>query len=182
MEPIIDLAPGADESVLARFFAERVRDNVKVPKRRTSFFAMKATIFAVDFDSGQATTLRFDHGRLTLHEGTIGMPSVTFGGPLRALLSLDRIRLTELPRAIVGRSTETSLVERAEGRTSAPPPRSSSAPPSLRYPTGSPAGRPNRADLAELLRLFVAGDVKVYGLFAHPRLVIRFLRLISSAP
>ncbi|NUP07886.1 MAG: hypothetical protein HOW73_17710 [Polyangiaceae bacterium] len=170
MEPIVDLAPGAESSILARFFAERVRENVKQPKRRLSFFSMKSTIFVVDFDSGQATTLRFDHGRLTLHEGTIGLPSVTIGGPLRALLGLDRIRLADLPGAILGRPTAVSLVDRTETRGSTPPP--SQGPSSTRAQ--------HRADLAEILRLLARGELKIYGLSAHPRTVVRFLRLIRS--
>ena len=165
MEPIVDLAPGADSSVLATYFAERIRESLKKPKRRAVFFALKATIFAVDFDSGNATTLRFDHGRLTLHEGTIGVPSVTFGGPLRALLSLDRVRLRELPAALLGRSSEVALVERGGARGSAPPP--------------SAAVRPGAATFAELVRLFAQGEIKVYGFVAHPRTVVRFLRLVS---
>lgn len=167
MEPIVDLAPGADSSILAPFFAERVRDNVKDPKRRAMFFSMKATLFVVDFDSGQATTLRFDHGRLTLHDGAIGLPSVTIGGPLRALMSLDRIRLRELPAALVGRSPSVSLVDGVGARGSSPP------------PSGPSSSRSQRADLAELVRLFARGEVKVYGYLAHPRTIVRFLRLIA---
>ncbi len=173
MEPIVDLAPGAELSVLARFYSERVRESIKKKRRRAVFFSMKATIFVVDFDSGNATTLRFDHGRLTLHEGTIGMPSVTFGGPLRALLSLDKLRLREIPAALVGRTAEVTLVDRSESRSVPPPPPSNGPPSSRRSP---------RADLKELARLLASGEVKIYGLWSHPRTVARFLRLISSSP
>lgn len=165
MEPIVDLAPGAESSILAPYFAERVREGLRNPARRAVFSSLKATVFVVDFDSGQAVTLRFDHGRLTLHEGTIGRPSVTIGGPLRALLSLDRVRLGELPRALLGRDDGVGLVERGEGRASSPPP--------------PPSGRQGRVGLRELAALFAAGELKIYGLYAHPRTVARFFRLIS---
>lgn len=171
MDPIVDLAPGADESVLARFFSERVRDTVRNAKRRATFFSLKATIFVVDFDSGSATTLRFDHGRLTIHDGTIGMPSVTIGGPLHALLSLDRIRFADIPRALFGkRFADVALVEGADNRPSSPP------------PSSVRRSQPRRADAAELLSLFGSGEIKIYGLLSHPRTVIRFLRIISELP
>ena len=37
MEPIVDLAPGADENPLAVSFADRVRENVKRPDKRGDF-------------------------------------------------------------------------------------------------------------------------------------------------
>lgn len=168
MEPIVDLAPGADSSPLAAYFARRVRDALSDPKRKRSFFALKAAIFAVDFDSGNAVTLRFDHGRLTVHEGAIGVPSVTFGGPLRALTSLHRLRIRDLPRALVGaRPAYVSLVE-DEGRPSTPPP------PQVRVDDGS-------ASVGELARLFAEGELRVYGLLSHPRTVYRFLRLLGAS-
>ena len=34
--------------------------------------------------------------------------------------------------------------------------------------------------LRELLSLFADGELKIYGLYAHPRTVVRFFRLIRS--
>lgn len=170
MDPIVDLAPGADDSALAQHFAERIRAGLEDPSKRRSFAALKATVFVVDFDSGETISLRFDHGRLTVHEGPIGIPSVTFGGPRRALESLDRVELTKLPGALLGsKRSEVSLVETTEGRPAAPP---SSSPP--------PSGRPRRLDVADLARLFAKKELRVYGLLSHPRTVFRFLKIVRA--
>ncbi len=164
MNPIVDLAPGADTSVIARYFADRIREAIEKPRLLASFVAMKATVFVVDFDSGEAATLRFDHGRLTLHEGTIGMPTVTFGGPRNALLSLDRVRLGDLPQALLGSSPRVSFTD--DARRSTPPPASSRRGP--------------RLELREILRLFSQKELRVYGLWSHPRTTVRFLRLVAG--
>ena len=161
MDPIVDLAPGTDESPLAPYFAERVRSAVVTPKLRRTFFSLKAAIFAVDFDSGSSVTLRFDHGRLTIHEGSIGIPSVTFGGPLRALLSLHLLRPSEIFKSLGGKRDRT-LAFGKDARQSTPPPHR------------------GRVDAAELMRLFVSKELKIYGLVAHPRTVYRFLGLLGG--
>ncbi len=166
MEPIVDLAPGAESSTLGRFFAERIRTNLGEPATKNTFRSLKATVFVVGFDTGEAATLRFDHGRLTVHEGTIGMPTITFGGPERALLSLDRLRLRDLGSTLLGERAEVALVESRERRLSSIPP---------------PSSRNNdRLELRELLRLLTQGELKIYGWLAHPRTTLRFLRLIAS--
>lgn len=164
MTPIVDLAPGADTSVIARYFADRIREAIEKPRLLQSFVAMKATVFVVDFDSGEAATLRFDHGRLTLHEGTIGMPTVTFGGPRNALLSLDRVKLGDLPQALLGTGARVSLAD--DARRSSPPPASNRRGP--------------RLELREILRLFSQKELRVYGLWSHPRTTVRFLRLVAG--
>jgi hypothetical protein len=170
VEPIIDLAPGADSSALAQHFARRIRSALDVPSRRRSFLALKATIFVVDFDSGETVSFRFDHGRLTVHEGPIGLPSVTFGGPRVALESLERIKLTDLPSAMLGwRKTPVSLVDTGAGRPSTPP------------PSSPPPARARSLDLVGLTRLYVQKELRIYGLFSHPRTIVRFLGLLTAA-
>ncbi len=165
MDPIVDLAPGADSSPLAQQFASRIKRNVEDPRLRRAFFALKATIFLVDFDAGETISLRFDHGRLTAHEGPIGVPSVTFGGPRVALDSLERARLRDLPAALLGmRRAPVSLVETRDGRPSSPPP-----------------GQPEvRLDVAGLGRLLLNKELRVYGIVSHPRTVYRFLQLVAA--
>lgn len=172
MEPIIDLAPGADSSSLAQSFADRIKRALDHAGKRRSFLALKATVFVVDFDSGETVSFRFDHGRLTVHEGPIGVPSVTFGGPRAALEGLSHVRLVELPRALLGaRRRPVSLVDTAEGRPASPPP---SSPP--------PSARGRSIDTMALTRLYFQKELRVYGLVSHPRTVIRFLGLIAADP
>jgi len=162
VDPIVDLAPGTEDSPLVPYFARRIRSAVQVPKLARSFFALKAAVFAVDFDSGDAVTLRFDHGRLTLHAGTIGTPAVTFGGPLRALLSLHHLRPRDLAKALIGRIPAKNTFSRED--------RASSPPPSMR----------GRVDAADLVYLFAKKELRVYGLLSHPRTVYRFISLLGA--
>ncbi len=53
-------------------------------------------------DQGDAVTLRFDHGRLTIHDGSIGIPAVTFCADRSVLLQLadmPLVRWLRLPAA-----------------------------------------------------------------------------------
>lgn len=169
MEPLVDIVPLAESSPLARHYADRIRKNLADKSNHRRFFALKSTVFLVDFDSGDAVTFRFDHGRLTLHDGTIGMPSVTFGGPLKALMSLDGVSFANLKEVALGRSADPSLVD-SDDRKSNAPPASSRRPSAFR----------ERVSLFEVLDLFRRGELKVYGLWRHPRTVSRFLRLIRA--
>lgn len=94
LDPIVDLAPGAEENDLAAFFADALRHNLRTnPRAQKSFGAMRATVHFVAVDTAEAVTMRFDHGRVTLHEGTIGIPAVTFCGDRRAILGLTSVPL-----------------------------------------------------------------------------------------
>lgn len=145
MDSTIDLAPGAENNPLAARLAERIRTSVSEdPALERSFSALKSSILLVPFDTGDAVTLRFDLGRLVIHDGNVGIPSVTFGGPIADLERLDQLRLPRL-RDLAFSSDGTRGVRGA-------------------------------------LRLFASGQVKIYGLWVHPRTVYRFLRLVSPAP
>lgn len=96
IDPIVDLAPGADENALAVLLADIIRSNVRAyPRKAKSLFAMRATVHVVAFDSAETVSLRFDHGRLTLHEGNIGVPAVTLCGEREALLCLTTLPVSK---------------------------------------------------------------------------------------
>ena len=92
MDPVVDLAPGADHDPLARQLAERVRSALAHDGVRGEFAKMRGSVGMVADDVDTALTLRFDFGRLTIHEGLIGIPTVTIRGAtadLEALSSLS---------------------------------------------------------------------------------------------
>jgi hypothetical protein len=87
------LAPGADHDPLARWLAERVRASIERPGPRRELAKMRGAVGLVADDVDSALTLRFDFGRLTIHEGLIGIPTITIRGAtadLEALSSLSR--------------------------------------------------------------------------------------------
>ncbi len=88
VEPVVDLALGADHVPLARDIAERVRSAITQPALRRDFDRMRGAIGIVADDADTALTLRFDFGRLTIHEGLIGVPTVTLRGITRGLEAL----------------------------------------------------------------------------------------------
>jgi hypothetical protein len=146
VDPIIDLAPGAEENPVAVELCEHLRQNLSErPHKQADFRALRGTILMVAQDLGEALTLRFDLGRLTIHDGTVGIPSVTICADLAALR-----RLADMPITSIGR-----------------------------LPAFGPLTKEGRHTGAYLLRLFAQGDLKVYGLVAHPRTVVFLLRIFS---
>ncbi len=146
MDPIIDLAPGAEDNSLAVEIADRIRANVAHDRRKaTDFRALRASVLMVAEDLAESFTLRFDHGRLTVHDGRVGIPSVTFCGAADALRRLEDFPLTGW----------------------------------LRLPVPGPFAREGRETWGLLVQLFVHGDLKVYGLLAHPRTIVLLLRVLS---
>ena len=145
-QPLIDLAPGADDNPLAVRFAELIRENLRQsPTKMADFRALRAGIHVVAQDSGDAFTLRFDHGRLTVHDGALGIPTVTFCGD-----ASDLLLLSELPIM-----------------------------PWLRLPIRLPFRDEGRAAFSTVLSQLRRRQLKIYGLYAHPRTVTRLLRVLS---
>jgi hypothetical protein len=113
VEPIIDLAPGAEDNPLAVRIAERIRRNLAdKPKKMADFRALRGSVLMVAQDTGTSLTMRFDHGRLTLHDGTIGIPSATLCGDEEVLLGLSHVGVSRwlgvpamIPRASGDRAT-----------------------------------------------------------------------------
>ncbi|MDC0739737.1 hypothetical protein [Polyangium mundeleinium] len=102
MDPIIDLAEGTEENTLAILLADRIRQNVAHSARKMQDFrALRGSVLVVAQDTTQTLTMRFDHGRLTIHDGTVGIPSVTLCGDeavLRRLANVSLSRWLRLPK------------------------------------------------------------------------------------
>ncbi|MSP26031.1 MAG: hypothetical protein EXR75_12900 [Myxococcales bacterium] len=98
---------------------------------------MRAAVVLVARDRRISTTIRFDHGHVTVHDGVLGVPDVT--------LSADHDRLMSLALMPLSRTLRLPLTRRWH---------------------------------SHLASLF-GGEFKAYGLLAHPRLVLRFLRLMA---
>jgi hypothetical protein len=89
-----DLAPGTEAHRLARAFADRVREGVSRDAARARVFDRLAGSVAIIADDAPTTlTLRFDFGRLTIHDGVIGVPDVTLRGHEAALEALGEARV-----------------------------------------------------------------------------------------
>ena len=147
MDPIVDLAPGAEDNALALEIADRIRHNLAHSRPKAADFrAMRASVLMVAQDLGESFTLRFDHGRLTVHDGGVGIPSVTFCGDGDALRRLSDFPLTRW----------------------------------LRLPALGPFAREGRDTWRLLAGMLARGDLKVYGLLAHPRTVVHLLRVLSA--
>jgi len=62
---------------------------------------LRGSVLVVAQDTTATLTMRFDHGRLTIHDGTVGIPSITFCGDesvLRRLANMGVHRLIRIPR------------------------------------------------------------------------------------
>ena len=126
--------------------AGRVRESLaRSARKQADFRALRTSVLMVAEDLGESVTLRFDHGRLTVHDGSVGVPSVTFCGGADALRRLSDFPLTGW----------------------------------LRLPVLGPFAREGRDTWRLLVHLFVHGDLKVYGMVAHPRTIVLLLRVLS---
>jgi hypothetical protein len=95
MEPCIELAPGAEDNGLALMLADLVRQNLDAkPHKKGDFAAIGGVVSIVADDADVALTLRFDRGRLTIHDGIVGIPDMTIRGPSDTILALSNLPLT----------------------------------------------------------------------------------------
>ena len=95
MDALVDLGPGAEDNPLAVELAARIRQNlIERPEKAADFRALRGTVFVALTGVGESITLRCDPdlGRLTVHEGQVGVPMVTFCGDTE-----DLRRLTDVP-------------------------------------------------------------------------------------
>lgn len=95
MQPDVQLAPGAEDNGLAIMLADLVRQNLQAkPHKRGDFAAISGSVSIVADDADVALTLRFERGgRLTIHDGIVGIPDVTIRGPSDAILALSNMPL-----------------------------------------------------------------------------------------
>lgn len=91
MQTTVDLAPGAEQNRLAVHFSSAIREAIKDVGRSGAFRALKATVLIVPFDVGDSVTLRFDFGRVVIHDGHVGVPTLTLGGPAAELEKLPEV-------------------------------------------------------------------------------------------
>jgi hypothetical protein len=95
MKPSIELAPGAEDNGLATMLADLVRQNLDAkPHKKSDFDALTGSVCIVADDAEVALTLRFEGGRLTIHDGIVGIPDVTIRGPADTILALSNMPLT----------------------------------------------------------------------------------------
>ena len=94
MPPSIELAPRAEDNGLASMLADLVRQNLEAkPHKQGDFRALAGSIAIVADDADVALTLRFDHGRLTIHDGIVGIPDVTIRGGSDTIMALSNMPL-----------------------------------------------------------------------------------------
>ncbi|MCC6213852.1 MAG: hypothetical protein IT376_03220 [Polyangiaceae bacterium] len=148
MRAMVDLGPGADRDALAVELAELVRRNVTDSDARAAFEELRGSVALIATDANTTLTLRFDLGRLVVHEGLVGVPEISVRGALEDLRDLGRLRLP-------GRSLDA---------------------------TGAGAGRERGGVLRGLARALATRRLEIYGLWSHPRLVLRLLRVLVRRP
>lgn len=92
----VQLAPGTEENGLAMMLADLVRQNLDAkPQKTRDFEALGGSVSIVADDAGVALTMRFERGgRLTIHDGIVGIPDVTIRGPSDTILALSNMPLS----------------------------------------------------------------------------------------
>lgn len=99
MEANVACAPGAQDNPLATWLAERIRHSLaERDDAFRDFHALRAAVAFVAPDKRLQATLRFDHGYLTVHDGMMGIPDVTFCADEQVLKALADIPLSKLGR------------------------------------------------------------------------------------
>jgi hypothetical protein len=94
-ETSVLLAPGAEDNGLCGMLADLVRQNLESkPHKRRDFDQIHGSVGIVAEDAEVALTLRFDGGKLTLHDGIVGVPDVTIRGPADSIVALSNVPLT----------------------------------------------------------------------------------------
>ena len=149
---MIDVAPGAESLPLAASLAELVRRNIgRDAAKRAEFDRLRGAVAVVADDHRTSLTLRFDFGHLVVHTGVVGVPDITLLGPIAVLEALGGGALKA--RGLLG----LAWGELREG--------------------GMRGGAAPKARANQPMRW---GDLKIYGLWTHPILMRRLLRVLSE--
>jgi hypothetical protein len=116
VESSITLAPGAEHNGLAQWLAEALTRAVD-GDARGDFDALRAAVAVVAPDRRRAVTMRFDHGHVTLHDGMVGIPDVTFCGDYPVLVALAALPLRRIGPVTVPsfRACRDTIAELASG-------------------------------------------------------------------
>ena len=95
MSPDVQLAPNASENGLAKMLADLVRQNIEAkPHKKAAFDGLDGSIAIVAEDVEMALTLQFERGgKLTIHDGIVGIVDVTIRGASEAIMALSNLPL-----------------------------------------------------------------------------------------
>jgi hypothetical protein len=95
LQATIELAPGAEENGLASMLADLVRQNLDAkPHKLGDFRSLDGSVSIVADDVDVALTLRFDRGKLMIHDGIVGIPDLTVRGSSDMILALSNMPLS----------------------------------------------------------------------------------------
>lgn len=89
------LAPGAEDNGLATMLADLVKQNLEAkPHKIRDFDALDGNVGIVAEDAEVALTLRFSGGKVTIHDGILGVPDVTIRGTSDAIIAMSNLPLS----------------------------------------------------------------------------------------
>lgn len=93
--PDIKLAPDARDNGFATMLASLVRENIDAkPQKNRDFAGLRGNVAIVADDADVALTLCFEgQGKLTIHDGIVGVPHVTIRGPSEVIMALSSMPL-----------------------------------------------------------------------------------------
>jgi hypothetical protein len=91
----ITLAAGADANGLAVMLTDLLRQNLESkPQKQRDMDAMTGRIALLAEDAEVALTLRFDHGKLVVYDGVVGVPDVIVRASSDIVFALSNVPLT----------------------------------------------------------------------------------------
>lgn len=91
----MELTAGAQDNGLASMLGGLVKQNLAAkPHKIRDFASLSGAVAIVADDADVALTLSFAKGgRLTIHDGIVGIPDVTIRGPAEVIMALSNLPL-----------------------------------------------------------------------------------------